>query len=64
MVMDSDCISPLQTECNAVTPTECQMILRRFLNDSGTFCINVSLTNDVSFAVTSARLSVTVGKDR
>ncbi|GAA6107913.1 premelanosome protein a [Tachysurus ichikawai] len=60
MVMDSDCISPLQTECNAVTPTECQMILRRFLNDSGTFCINVSLTNDVSFAVTSARLSVTV----
>ncbi|XP_027021193.2 premelanosome protein a [Tachysurus fulvidraco] len=60
MVMDSDCISPLQTECNAVTPTECQMILRRFFNDSGTFCINVSLTNDVSFAVTSARLSVTV----
>ncbi|XP_026788587.3 premelanosome protein a [Pangasianodon hypophthalmus] len=60
MVMDSDCISPVQTECNAVTPTECQMILRRFFNDSGTFCINVSLTNDVSFAVTSARLSVTV----
>ncbi|KAK3536621.1 hypothetical protein QTP86_015421 [Hemibagrus guttatus] len=60
MVMDSDCISPLQTECNAVTPTECQMILRRFFNDSGTFCINVSLTNDVSFAVASARLSVTV----
>ncbi|TSK16204.1 Melanocyte protein PMEL [Bagarius yarrelli] len=61
MVMDSDCISPVQTECNAVTPTECQMILRRFFNDSGTFCINVSLTNDVSFAVTTARLSVTVG---
>ncbi|XP_060766527.1 premelanosome protein a [Neoarius graeffei] len=60
MMMDSDCISPLETECNAVTPTECQMILRRFFNDSGTFCINVSLANDVSFAVTSARLSVTV----
>ncbi|XP_053508791.1 premelanosome protein a isoform X1 [Ictalurus furcatus] len=60
MVMDSDCISPVQTECNAVTPTECQMILRRFFNDSGTFCVNVSLINDVSFAVTSARLSVTV----
>ncbi|KAF7693237.1 hypothetical protein HF521_008553 [Silurus meridionalis] len=61
MVMDSDCISPVQTECNAVTPTECQMILRRFFNESGTFCINVSLTNDVSFAVATARLSVTVG---
>lgn len=45
-----------------MTPTECQMILRRFFNESGTFCINVSLTNDVSFAVTTARLSVTVGK--
>ncbi|XP_062843245.1 premelanosome protein a [Trichomycterus rosablanca] len=61
VVSDSDCISPVRTECNNVTPTpECQLILRRFFNDSGTFCINVSLTNDVSFAVTSARLSVSV----
>ena len=63
VVSDADCASPVQTACNTVTPTaECQMVLRQFFNDSGTFCINVSLTNDVSFAVTSARVSVTVGK--
>ncbi|KAK1799782.1 hypothetical protein P4O66_006311 [Electrophorus voltai] len=62
VVSDADCASPVQTVCNSVTPApECQMILRQFFNDSGTFCINVSLTNDVSFAVTSARVSVTVG---
>uniref|UniRef100_A0A3B4BQ48 PKD domain-containing protein n=1 Tax=Pygocentrus nattereri TaxID=42514 RepID=A0A3B4BQ48_PYGNA len=61
VVSDADCASPVQTVCNSVTPTtECQMILRQFFNDTGTFCINVSLTNDVSFAVTSARVSVTV----
>uniref|UniRef100_A0A4W4F396 PKD domain-containing protein n=1 Tax=Electrophorus electricus TaxID=8005 RepID=A0A4W4F396_ELEEL len=62
VVSDADCARPVQTVCNSVTPApECQMILRQFFNDSGTFCINVSLTNDVSFAVTSARVSVTVG---
>ncbi|XP_051967657.1 premelanosome protein a [Xyrauchen texanus] len=61
VVSDADCTSPVQTLCNAVTPTpECQMVLRQFFNDSGTFCINVSLTNDVSLAVTSARVSVTI----
>ncbi|XP_072521803.1 premelanosome protein a isoform X2 [Salminus brasiliensis] len=61
VVSDADCASPVQTVCNTVTPTnECQMILRQFFNNSGTFCINVSLTNDVSFAVASARVSVTV----
>ncbi|KAI1891069.1 hypothetical protein AGOR_G00160110 [Albula goreensis] len=62
VVSDADCATPMQTVCNAVTPTpECQMILRQFFNDSGVFCINVSLTNDVSLAVTSARVSVTMG---
>ncbi|XP_036386538.1 premelanosome protein a [Megalops cyprinoides] len=62
VVSDADCATPVQTECNAVTPTpECQVILRQFFNDSGVFCINVSMTNDVSLAVTSARVSVTIG---
>ncbi|KAG5836300.1 hypothetical protein ANANG_G00253120 [Anguilla anguilla] len=62
VVSDADCATPLQTVCNAVTPSpECQMILRQFFNESGVFCVNVSLTNDVSLAVTSARVSVTVG---
>ncbi|KAK2874635.1 hypothetical protein Q8A67_021788 [Cirrhinus molitorella] len=64
VVFDADCTSPVQAlQCNAVTPTsECQMVLRQFFNNSGTFCINVSLTNDVSLAVTSAKLSVAIGK--
>ncbi|KAI2644779.1 Melanocyte protein PMEL [Labeo rohita] len=64
VVSDADCTSPIQAlQCNAVTPaSECQMVLRQFFNNSGTFCINVSLTNDVSLAVTSAKLSVAIGK--
>nr|XP_019941857.1 PREDICTED: melanocyte protein PMEL-like [Paralichthys olivaceus] len=61
VISDADCITPVETICNAATPSpDCQMILRQFFNDSGVFCINVSLTNDVSLAVASARVSVTV----
>ncbi|XP_035517510.1 premelanosome protein a isoform X1 [Morone saxatilis] len=61
VISDADCITPVQTICNAATPSpDCQMILRQFFNDSGVFCINVSLTNDVSLAVASARVSVSV----
>ncbi|XP_033481583.2 premelanosome protein a isoform X2 [Epinephelus lanceolatus] len=61
VISDADCITPVETVCNAATPSpDCQMILRQFFNDSGVFCINVSLTNDVSLAVASARVSVTL----
>ncbi|XP_071766959.1 premelanosome protein a [Centroberyx gerrardi] len=64
VISDADCITPVETVCSAATPSpDCQMILRQFFNDSGVFCINVSLTNDVSLAVASARVSVTVGSD-
>ncbi|XP_056886564.1 premelanosome protein a isoform X5 [Takifugu flavidus] len=61
VISDADCITPMETVCNAAAPSpDCQLILRQFFNDSGVFCINVSLTNDVSLAVASARVSVTV----
>uniref|UniRef100_A0A8D2ZSD1 PKD domain-containing protein n=1 Tax=Scophthalmus maximus TaxID=52904 RepID=A0A8D2ZSD1_SCOMX len=61
VISDADCVTPVETICTAATPSpDCQMILRQFFNDSGVFCINVSLTNDVSLAVASARVSVTV----
>ncbi|XP_047438190.1 premelanosome protein a isoform X2 [Mugil cephalus] len=61
VISDADCITPVQTICSAATPSpDCQMILRQFFNDTGTFCLNVSLTNDVSLAMASARVSVTV----
>ncbi|XP_030623537.1 premelanosome protein b [Chanos chanos] len=61
VVSDADCISPIKTVCNSVTLSpECQLVIRHFFNDSGVFCINVSLTNDVSLALTSARVSVNI----
>uniref|UniRef100_A0A4W5LIE9 Premelanosome protein a n=1 Tax=Hucho hucho TaxID=62062 RepID=A0A4W5LIE9_9TELE len=64
IISDADCITPVETICNNVTLSpDCQMILRQFFNDSGVFCINVSLTNDVSLAVASAKVSVTVGSN-
>ncbi|XP_045885436.1 melanocyte protein PMEL-like isoform X2 [Micropterus dolomieu] len=61
IISDADCITPVETICNAATPSpDCEMILRQVFNDSGVFCINVSLTNDVSLAVASARVNVAV----
>ncbi|XP_036448111.1 premelanosome protein b [Colossoma macropomum] len=65
VVSDADCLSPVKTVCNTVSPSpECQMVLRHFFNDSGVFCINVSMTNDVSLAVTSARVNVMIAGSR
>ena len=62
MVSDADCVTPVETVCGVALPSpDCQLVLRQFFNGSGEFCVNVSLTNDVSLAVTSARVSVTVG---
>ncbi|XP_010873510.2 premelanosome protein b [Esox lucius] len=62
VVSDADCLLPVHTTCNSVAPSsDCQLVLRHHFNDSGIFCINVSMTNDVSLAVTSAKVSVTVG---
>ncbi|XP_062314766.1 premelanosome protein b [Osmerus eperlanus] len=62
VVLDADCMRPVHTECNAVAPSpECQLVLRHFFNNSGVYCINVSMTNDFSLAVTSARVNVDMG---
>ncbi|XP_053500305.1 premelanosome protein b [Ictalurus furcatus] len=58
----SDCLSPGKTICTAVSALpECQLVLRQVFNDSGIFCINVSMSNDVSLAVTSTRVNVIIG---
>ncbi|XP_078057383.1 melanocyte protein PMEL-like isoform X4 [Mustelus asterias] len=59
VVLDADCVNPQQTDCSEVLPAdECQLILRQFFNSSGTYCVNVSMTNAVSLAVASARVDV------
>ncbi|XP_056113923.1 premelanosome protein b isoform X1 [Rhinichthys klamathensis goyatoka] len=65
VVSDADCHMPVTTICNAVSPSsDCQLILRHFFNDSGIFCINVSMTNDVSLAVTNARVNINIAGSR
>ncbi|XP_008408227.1 premelanosome protein a isoform X2 [Poecilia reticulata] len=61
VISDADCVTPVQTVCGAASPSpDCQMILRQFFNETGLFCLNVSLINDVSLAVASARVNVAV----
>ncbi|XP_026092986.1 melanocyte protein PMEL-like isoform X2 [Carassius auratus] len=62
VVSDADCHVPVTTICNAVNPSsDCQLILRHFFSDSGIFCVNVSMMNDVSLAVTNARVNINIG---
>uniref|UniRef100_A0A3Q1FYK1 Premelanosome protein b n=1 Tax=Acanthochromis polyacanthus TaxID=80966 RepID=A0A3Q1FYK1_9TELE len=58
VILDAECLKPIHTACNMVEPSkECQLVLRHFFNGSGVYCINVSMANDVSLAVTSAKVS-------
>ncbi|KAF3860860.1 hypothetical protein F7725_001115 [Dissostichus mawsoni] len=62
VILDADCLKPIHTKCNMVEPSkECQLVLRHFFNDSGVYCINVSMANDVSLAVTSAKVNIDIG---
>ncbi|XP_047426635.1 premelanosome protein b [Mugil cephalus] len=59
VILDAECLRPIHTSCNMVEPSrECQLVLRHLLNDSGVYCINVSMANDVSLAVTTAKVNV------
>ncbi|XP_063065180.1 premelanosome protein b [Engraulis encrasicolus] len=62
VLSDANCLVPIKTMCNPMPATpDCQLVLRHFFNDSGIFCVNVSMTNDVSLAATSTRVSVNMG---
>lgn len=62
VILDAECMRPIHTACNMVEPSkQCQLVLRHFFNDSGVYCINVSVANDVSFAATTAKVNVDMG---
>ncbi|XP_059188399.1 premelanosome protein b [Centropristis striata] len=62
VILDAECLRPIHTACNMVEPSkECLLVLRHFFNDSGVYCINVSMANDVSLAITSAKINVDIG---
>uniref|UniRef100_A0A673M1J3 Premelanosome protein b n=1 Tax=Sinocyclocheilus rhinocerous TaxID=307959 RepID=A0A673M1J3_9TELE len=65
VVSDADCHVPVTTICIAVSPSsDCQLILQHFFNDSGIFCINVSMMNDDSLAVTNFRVNINIAGSR
>lgn len=65
VILDAECLKPIHTACNMVEPSkECQMVLRHFFNDSGVYCVNVSMANDVSLAATSAKVNVDIGRQQ
>lgn len=62
VILDAECMRPIHTACNMVEPSkQCQLVLRHFFNDSGVYCINVSVANDVSLAAATAKVSVDMG---
>ncbi|XP_020505938.1 premelanosome protein b [Labrus bergylta] len=64
VILDAQCLKPIHTVCNMVEPSgDCQLVLRHFFNDSGVYCINVSMANDVSLAATSAKVNVDMVSD-
>ncbi|KAM9752506.1 premelanosome protein b [Menidia menidia] len=62
VILDEDCLKPIHITCNIVEPAkDCQLMLRHFFNDSGVYCINISMSNDVSLSVTSAKVNIDMG---
>ncbi|XP_060750577.1 premelanosome protein b [Tachysurus vachellii] len=58
----SKCLSQSKTICSVISSLpECQLPLRHLFNHSGNFCINVSVTNDVSVSVSSTKINVLTG---
>ncbi|XP_002934561.3 melanocyte protein PMEL isoform X1 [Xenopus tropicalis] len=59
IISGPDCSTPQETICNTVQPsTDCQLVLRQVFNDTGLYCVNVSLTDAVSLAMASTQVSV------
>ncbi|XP_040197010.1 melanocyte protein PMEL isoform X4 [Rana temporaria] len=62
VISGPDCDNPQQTVCSPVEPSsDCQVVLRQVFNETGVFCVNVSLADDVSLAVASTQVSVSAG---
>ncbi|XP_077339551.1 melanocyte protein PMEL [Lithobates pipiens] len=62
VISGPDCNNPQQMVCSPVEPSsDCQLVLRQVFNETGVFCVNVSLADDVSLAVASTQVSVSAG---
>ncbi|XP_069739173.1 melanocyte protein PMEL-like [Phaenicophaeus curvirostris] len=59
VVSDAECQTAQSQSCSAVAPgAGCQLVLRQDFNQSGLYCLNVSLANGNGLAVASTRVTV------
>ncbi|XP_077184928.1 melanocyte protein PMEL isoform X2 [Paroedura picta] len=62
-IADAECLTAQQTVCNPVQPSpDCQLVLRQVFNQSGLYCVNVSLADANSLAVASTQVSIQAGR--
>ncbi|ETE74109.1 Melanocyte protein PMEL [Ophiophagus hannah] len=58
-VSDPDCVIVQESVCNPVQPSpDCQLVLRQAFNQSGLYCVNISLADANTLAVASTQVSV------
>ncbi|XP_074836009.1 melanocyte protein PMEL [Carettochelys insculpta] len=58
-VSDPACLVAQQRVCSPVAPAPaCQLLLRQAFNQSGSYCLNVSLANSAGLAMASTRISI------
>ncbi|NWI57299.1 PMEL protein, partial [Calyptomena viridis] len=63
VVADAECRTAQTETCSAVAPAPgCQLVLRQDFNQSGLYCLNVSLANGNGLAVASTRVTIGGGR--
>uniref|UniRef100_A0A8D0GK77 Glycoprotein nmb n=1 Tax=Sphenodon punctatus TaxID=8508 RepID=A0A8D0GK77_SPHPU len=63
IISDATCQVLQNVECDPVEVTgdQCLLTIRRAFNESGTYCVNITLGDETSLALTSALISVNGG---
>ncbi|KAH0629284.1 hypothetical protein JD844_011229 [Phrynosoma platyrhinos] len=62
-VSDPECLMAQETVCSPVQPSpDCQLVLRQAFNESGLYCVNISLANANSLAIASTQVSIQAGR--
>ncbi|KAL8163858.1 UNVERIFIED_CONTAM: hypothetical protein K2H54_039644 [Gekko kuhli] len=62
-IADAECLMAQQTACSPVQPSpDCQLVLRQVFNQSGLYCVNVSLADANSLAMASTQVNIQAGR--
>ncbi|XP_070596493.1 melanocyte protein PMEL [Erythrolamprus reginae] len=58
-VSDPDCVIVQESVCNPVQPSpDCQLVLRQAFNQSGLYCVNITLADANTLAVASTQVNI------